>query len=155
MDNKVIIDRNLSTTDKLSFAGVGYVNPPSSPASTQMTSLGNGLVLYYIAFNLTGAANAIPIQIPKPHRFVRCEMIQLNSSSQPDTTGVNIFLARQDPNFATQPQIKIFSTNGNQAVASVVFTGGTAWEADGSIYILSCTGQNNDSLQVRFYVQYI
>lgn len=153
----IIVDREATTIDKLtqatSTSGVPQVTTIGGVVAG--ISLGNGLVLYRSNTGVNGASQNMPIVVPKAHRLVRVEFVQATSSGTNDATGISITLKRQDPYAAAANQISLLSTNGTQAVDSVVFVGATGWEADASIYIINFTGQNTDTLYVRFYVQYL
>lgn len=158
----VVPDYDTINTQKLT-KGVGVV--PVPPATTIGGSVngvicGNGIVMYHTNSTMTGSAASQPLTIPKAHRFIRAEFQMTNSSNAPDATATTILLKRIDP-YINPPgttggnQITLFSTNGAQAVDSVVFLGGTGYEADAGTYIITGTGTNTDILYVRFYVQFI
>lgn len=155
-------DRQQINVDKYYQAKPSEI-PPLVTTGTGNTALSsqalpNGLVYYRTNSAQTGSATNQPLYVPRPHRLVRIEFEQIvTSSGALDATGINIVLKREDPTMTTpaSSQISLMSTNGTQAVDSVVFVFGTGWESDTAKYIITATGQNNDTLYSRIYIQYL
>lgn len=124
------------------------------------TYLGFGICKYQLikstsAFAMTGSAQTFYFTINQSHRFLRFQATQsVISTGVNDTTGINLTLQKTDYYLGGQGDIQA-STNGNQAVATVIFDFGASWENPASTYIIGATGQNNDQLTVEFYIQYL
>lgn len=161
MTEDVVVNRDITTNDVLTNTALGSTPPPAvitqgDGSLWTPSNIGNGIVMYQKGVAMTGSAQTFIFQIPRGHRLLRMENVQVvTSTTVPDTTGINLILQRGDS--AVSTGINLFSTNGNQLVGSVVFVGGDldSWAAALTNYHVVVTGQNNDTLHMRIYVRYI
>lgn len=153
----VIIDRELTTQNKLTYSTANYPPPPTAEGVAGK-SLGNGLVVYYLNVLGTGSAANAPVTITKAHRLVRFEMVVTNTTTGAlDATSTNILLKVRENNVSASNnvQLTLFSTNGAQPVDSVVFAGGQGWESENRTYIWTSTVSASDTIFGYLVVQYL
>lgn len=151
---QVVTDWGLQQKQLLQDAPSQAIPPPITPSANLSVGLGSGFVRYTFTNASTGAAQALNITVPKAHKFRRLEVQQVvTSTGLADATGLNLILARRNK-ITGGDQVTLFSTNGSQAVDSVVFVGGDNWISDGVTYQVKWTGQNNDTLSIDLYLDF-